>query len=48
MPQNDVTAWLVAWGKGDQAADSRLMEAVYRICGVSRAGASGPNAAIIR
>ena len=29
MPQNDVTAWLVAWGKGDPAADSRLMEAVY-------------------
>ena len=29
MPQNDVTAWLVEWGKGDPAADSRLMEAVY-------------------
>ena len=29
MPQNDVTSWLVAWGKGDPAADSRLMEAVY-------------------
>jgi DNA-directed RNA polymerase specialized sigma24 family protein len=29
MPQNDVTACLVAWGKGDPAADSRLMEAVY-------------------
>lgn len=29
MPQNDVTACLVAWGKGDSAADSRLMEAVY-------------------
>ena len=29
MTQDDVTAWLVAWGKGDPAADSRLMEAVY-------------------
>ncbi len=29
MSQDDVTAWLVAWGKGDPAADSRLMEAVY-------------------
>ena len=29
MPQDDVTAWLVAWGKGDPAADSRLMRAVY-------------------
>lgn len=25
----DVTAWLVAWGQGDPAADSRLMRAVY-------------------
>jgi RNA polymerase sigma factor (TIGR02999 family) len=30
MSQDDVTAWLVAWGKGDSAADSRLMEAVYK------------------
>jgi DNA-directed RNA polymerase specialized sigma24 family protein len=29
MSQDDVTAWLVAWGKGDPAANSRLMEAVY-------------------
>jgi RNA polymerase sigma factor (TIGR02999 family) len=29
MPQKDLTAWLVAWGQGDSAADSRLMEAVY-------------------
>ena len=29
MSQDDVTGWLVAWGKGDPAADSRLMEAVY-------------------
>ena len=29
MSQDDVTRWLVAWGKGDPAADSRLMEAVY-------------------
>jgi RNA polymerase sigma factor (TIGR02999 family) len=29
MSQDDVTAWLVAWGKGNPAADSRLMEAVY-------------------
>jgi RNA polymerase sigma factor (TIGR02999 family) len=26
---DDVTAWLVAWGQGDPAADSRLIEAVY-------------------
>jgi RNA polymerase sigma factor (TIGR02999 family) len=26
---NDVTGWLVAWGKGDAVADSRLMAAVY-------------------
>jgi RNA polymerase sigma factor (TIGR02999 family) len=25
----DVTGWLVAWGQGDPAADSRLMAAVY-------------------
>jgi RNA polymerase sigma factor (TIGR02999 family) len=30
MSQDNVTRWLVAWGKGDPAADSRLMEAVYR------------------
>ena len=30
MSRDDVTGWLVAWGKGDPAADSRLMEAVYR------------------
>jgi RNA polymerase sigma factor (TIGR02999 family) len=29
MSQENVTAWLVAWGNGDPAADSRLMEAVY-------------------
>src|SRR6188474_434446 len=29
MSQNDVTAWLLAWGHGDPAAESRLMEAVY-------------------
>ena len=29
MSQDDVTACLVAWGKGDPAADTRLMEAVY-------------------
>jgi len=29
MSQNDVTAWLLAWGHGDPAAASRLMEAVY-------------------
>jgi RNA polymerase sigma factor (TIGR02999 family) len=29
MSQDDVTAWLVAWGKGDPAADTRLIEAVY-------------------
>jgi RNA polymerase sigma factor (TIGR02999 family) len=29
MSQDDVTAWLVAWGNGNPAADSRLMEAVY-------------------
>ena len=29
MSQDDVTAWLVAWGQGDPAADSRLIEAVY-------------------
>jgi RNA polymerase sigma factor (TIGR02999 family) len=29
MSQDDVTGWLVAWGKGDPAANSRLMEAVY-------------------
>ena len=30
MSQDDVTRWLVAWGKGDPAANNRLMEAVYR------------------
>jgi RNA polymerase sigma factor (TIGR02999 family) len=29
MYQNDLTAWLLAWGKGDAGADSRLIEAVY-------------------
>ena len=29
MSQDDVTAWLVAWGKGNPAADGRLIEAVY-------------------
>ena len=29
MSHDDVTAWLVAWGDGDPAADSRLIEAVY-------------------
>ena len=29
MSQDDVTGWLVAWGNGDPAADSRLIEAVY-------------------
>jgi len=29
MSQDDVTAWLVAWGQGDPAADNRLIEAVY-------------------
>ena len=29
MSQNDVTAWLLAWGHGDPAAESRLMEALY-------------------
>src|SRR5215204_5818511 len=29
MSQNDVTAWLLAWGHGDPAAESRLIEAVY-------------------
>ncbi len=29
MSQDDVTGWLVAWGKGDPAANSRLIEAVY-------------------
>ena len=48
MSQDDVTRWLVAWGKGDPAANSRLMEAVYWTCGGSRAGVSVPNAAIIR
>ena len=27
---NDVTGWLVAWGQGDRAANSRLMAAVYK------------------
>jgi hypothetical protein len=30
MSQDDVTGWLVAWGKGDPAANSRLLEAVYK------------------
>ena len=42
MSQDNVTAWLVAWGKGDPAADSRLIEAVYtdlrRVLGVVRFG----------
>jgi RNA polymerase sigma factor (TIGR02999 family) len=29
MSNDDVTGWLVAWGKGDPTADSRLIEAVY-------------------
>jgi len=29
MSQHDVTGWLVAWGEGDAAANSRLIEAVY-------------------
>jgi RNA polymerase sigma factor (TIGR02999 family) len=29
MAPDDVTGWLVAWGDGDPAADSRLVEAVY-------------------
>jgi RNA polymerase sigma factor (TIGR02999 family) len=29
MSQNDVTAWLVAWGNGEPAAGNRLTEAVY-------------------
>ena len=29
MSHDDVTGWLVAWGKGDATADSRLIEAVY-------------------
>ena len=29
QPDEDVTGWLVTWGQGDQAADSRLMAAVY-------------------
>src|SRR5918995_514483 len=29
MSQSNVTAWLVAWGQGDPAADSGLIEAVY-------------------
>ena len=29
MSQDNVTRWLLAWGKGDPTADSRLMEAVY-------------------
>lgn len=29
MPQHDVTAWLLAWGKGTPDADDRLIEAVY-------------------
>jgi RNA polymerase sigma factor (TIGR02999 family) len=29
MSHDDVTGWLVAWGKGDPAANSRLIEAVY-------------------
>jgi RNA polymerase sigma factor (TIGR02999 family) len=28
-PDHDLTGLLVAWGKGDRAADSRLMQAVY-------------------
>jgi RNA polymerase sigma factor (TIGR02999 family) len=29
MSQKELTCWLLAWGKGDPAADNRLMEAVY-------------------
>jgi|SRR5436190_11308852 len=29
MSNDDVTGWLVAWGKGDPTANSRLIEAVY-------------------
>jgi RNA polymerase sigma factor (TIGR02999 family) len=29
MSHDDVTGWLVAWGKGDPTANSRLIEAVY-------------------
>lgn len=29
MSQKELTCWLLAWGKGDPGADSRLMEAVY-------------------
>jgi len=29
MSNDDVTGWLVAWGKGDSTANSRLIEAVY-------------------
>jgi RNA polymerase sigma factor (TIGR02999 family) len=29
MSHDDVTRWLVAWGKGDLSADSRLTDAVY-------------------
>jgi len=29
MSENDLTCWLLAWGKGDPGADSRLMAAVY-------------------
>ena len=29
MSDDDVTGWLVAWGQGDPAANSRLIEAVY-------------------
>jgi RNA polymerase sigma factor (TIGR02999 family) len=29
MSHDDVTGWLVAWGNGDPAANSRLIEAVY-------------------
>jgi RNA polymerase sigma factor (TIGR02999 family) len=29
VPENDVTALLVAWGQGDREADSRLMATVY-------------------
>ena len=29
MSEKDLTCWLLAWGKGDPGADSRLMAAVY-------------------
>jgi len=29
MSQQEVTGWLVAWGRGDSSANSRLIEAVY-------------------